>query len=76
MEDDVLIFLGIICSKCNNVLDVLNNKEDFLYINKACECGSIGFYTVKMKIKIIIERPYDKEPFFEQDGHEFFKGHE
>jgi len=72
MEDIVFTMFGIICSKCNSVLDVISSEDEFLYIDKVCECGSIGFYTYKIKIKLVTERPYGKEPFYKIDEHEFF----
>lgn len=76
MEDDILIYTAIICLECNKILDVLSGKKDFLYVDNKCECGSVGFYTSVIKIKIICERPYGKKPFFELDGQEFYRTNE
>jgi len=71
MEDNRLIMLGVICSKCNAVLDVISNKRELLYIDKICKCGSIGFYTIEIKVKIITGNPYWQKPFSEMDGYIF-----
>jgi len=75
-DDDKIIMLGIICLECNSVIDVLSNDKEILYTDKACKCGSIGFYTIKIKIKVLTERPSGREPFFEWDGEAFYEGHE
>jgi len=76
MRDDVLKVIGIICLECNSVIDVLFDKNEPLYVDTPCSCGSVGFYTVTMNIRIICERPHDREPLFKWDGIEFFEGGE
>lgn len=75
MEDNRLIFLLILCSQCGNLIDILDKdkkEEDVLYIDKNCKCGSVNFFIQKLVIKCVTERPFGQEPFFKQDGHEFF----
>jgi len=73
MEDDILKMTAIICGECGNCLDVLSDEKELLYIDKRCECGSMDFFIQKVKIKILCNRPANKEPFFKLDGHEFYE---
>jgi hypothetical protein len=72
-EDDILKMTVVMCGECGTPLDVLSGEKEVLYIDKKCECGSMNFFTIPMKIKILCDRPTDREPFFKWDGHEFYK---
>jgi hypothetical protein len=74
-ESEYLKMTAIFCDECNEILDVISGETPPLYIDKKCECGSMGFYTTLLSIKILIDRP-NKEPFFKWNGMEFFKSHE
>ena len=71
-ESEYLKMTAIFCSECNELLNLISGEIPPLYIDKACKCGSLSFYTSLITIKILLERP-DKEPFFKWNGTEFFK---
>jgi phage FluMu protein Com len=71
-ETGNLKMTAIFCDKCDKILNVLSGEVSPLYIDKKCECGSMGFYTQKISIKILVNKP-DKEPFFKWDGMNFYK---
>jgi hypothetical protein len=68
-----LKYTAIICNKCDNVLDVLKGEISPLYTDKICKCGSLGFYTQIINVRVICNRPDNEKPFFKTDGGEFYK---
>lgn len=76
MEDSILEFkkLIVFCSNCSNVLDILNIDEEISYIDKNCECGSLGFYTqeITLKVKFLTKKPKGETPSLEDNGEQWY----
>lgn len=72
LDDLKFVYLAIVCSTCCSILDILSTEKEPLYIDKKCDCGSMGFVVIRINLKLITEKPKNQEPFFESDGHTFY----
>ena len=73
MSNGELTVYAVLCCGCNALLDAVSDKNP-MHIDKKCGCGSVWFYTqeIKIRIKILTQKPHDKKPIFKWNGIEFF----
>lgn len=61
MDAEIMEFTAIICSECDDPLDVLSGYVEPLYTDKVCECGSIDFYVLHFDVHISVRDSSDGE---------------